>query len=167
MGISWGGFNALRVAATRPEGLRAVVSACASGDRYAADAHYLGGCLWNENVVWGAALFTLGALPRDPRVWGDRWRTLWLERLEAATPFPSAGSDRASMNGRFSVGEWLVEPEQTRVVRGSETAKLDRKRDARGRKRAKVYRDASEEEGWILAASNNARNVESGESLGV
>jgi hypothetical protein len=71
------------------------------------------------------------------------------------------------MNGRFSVGEWLVEPEQTRVVRGSETAKLDRKRDARGRKRAKVYRDASEEEGWILAASNNARNVESGESLGV
>ena len=31
------------------------------------------------------------------------------------------------MNGRFYVGEWLVEPEQNRLVRGSETAKLDPK----------------------------------------
>jgi hypothetical protein len=31
------------------------------------------------------------------------------------------------MNGRYHVGEWLVEPEQSRLVRGSETAKLDRK----------------------------------------
>jgi DNA-binding winged helix-turn-helix (wHTH) protein len=31
------------------------------------------------------------------------------------------------MNARFFVGEWLVEPEQSRLVRGSETAKLDPK----------------------------------------
>jgi transcriptional activator of cad operon len=31
------------------------------------------------------------------------------------------------MNGRFYVGEWLVEPEQSRVLRGSETARLDPK----------------------------------------
>jgi DNA-binding winged helix-turn-helix (wHTH) protein len=31
------------------------------------------------------------------------------------------------MRGRFYVGEWLVEPEQSRVVRGNETAKLDPK----------------------------------------
>lgn len=31
------------------------------------------------------------------------------------------------MNGRFYVGEWLVEPDQNRLVRGSETAKLDAK----------------------------------------
>ncbi len=31
------------------------------------------------------------------------------------------------MNGRYYVGEWLVEPEQSRLVRGSETAKLDPK----------------------------------------
>jgi transcriptional activator of cad operon len=31
------------------------------------------------------------------------------------------------MNGRDYVGEWLVEPEQNRLVRGSETAKLDPK----------------------------------------
>jgi putative CocE/NonD family hydrolase len=88
MGISWGGFNALQVAARRPEGLRAIVSICASDDRYADDAHYMGGCLLNENLVWGSALFTLEALPPDPRVWGERWRELWRERLEGATLFP-------------------------------------------------------------------------------
>ncbi len=31
------------------------------------------------------------------------------------------------MNGRYYVGEWLVEPEQSRLVRGSQTAKLDLK----------------------------------------
>jgi WD40 repeat protein/DNA-binding winged helix-turn-helix (wHTH) protein len=31
------------------------------------------------------------------------------------------------MNGRFYVGEWLVEPEQNRLVRGSETTRLDPK----------------------------------------
>ena len=31
------------------------------------------------------------------------------------------------MNGRYYVGEWLVEPEQSRLVRGSESAKLDPK----------------------------------------
>ena len=88
MGISWGGFNALQVAAKRPAGLRAVVSVCASDDRYSDDAHYMGGCLLNENLVWGSALFTLAALPPDPRVWGERWRELWQERLEGATLFP-------------------------------------------------------------------------------
>ncbi len=88
MGISWGGFNSLQVAAKRPEGLRAVVSVCASDDRYADDAHFMGGCLLNENLVWGSALFTLQALPPDPRVWGEGWRALWRERLEGATLFP-------------------------------------------------------------------------------
>jgi DNA-binding winged helix-turn-helix (wHTH) protein len=31
------------------------------------------------------------------------------------------------MQGRFYLGEWLVEPEQSRLVRGSEAAKLDPK----------------------------------------
>jgi putative CocE/NonD family hydrolase len=88
MGISWGGFNALQVAAKRPEGLRAIVSICASDDRYADDAHYMGGCLLNENLVWGSSLFTLEALPPDPRVWGERWREMWRERLEGSTLFP-------------------------------------------------------------------------------
>ena len=31
------------------------------------------------------------------------------------------------MHGRYYVGEWLVEPEQNRVVRGNESARLDPK----------------------------------------
>src|SRR6478609_2599730 len=39
MGISWGGFNSLQVAARRPPSLRAVVTACSTDDRYADDVH--------------------------------------------------------------------------------------------------------------------------------
>src|SRR4029079_17231163 len=43
-GISWGGFNGLQVAARRPPELKAVISMCASDDRYADDVHYIGDC---------------------------------------------------------------------------------------------------------------------------
>ncbi|MDX1384646.1 MAG: CocE/NonD family hydrolase, partial [Thermoanaerobaculia bacterium] len=49
IGKSWGGFNALQIASRRPPALRGVISVCASDDRYADDAHYMGGCLLNEN----------------------------------------------------------------------------------------------------------------------
>lgn len=88
-GISWGGFNALQVAAHAPAALKAVITLCASDDRYADDAHYMGGCLLNENQIWGTVLFSLNALPPDPAIVGERWRALWLERLEHDTPFPA------------------------------------------------------------------------------
>lgn len=87
MGKSWGGFNALQVAALRPPALRGVVSVCASDDRYADDAHWMGGCLLLENFRWGAALFSLAAQPPDPALVGEPWRELWRRRLEAVTPF--------------------------------------------------------------------------------
>lgn len=37
-GISWGGFNALQLAARRPEPLKAIITACATDDRYDNDA---------------------------------------------------------------------------------------------------------------------------------
>ena len=43
MGISWGGFNSLQVAARRPPALKAIITACSSDDRYDNDVHYLGG----------------------------------------------------------------------------------------------------------------------------
>jgi len=43
IGLSWGGFNALQVAACRPPQLAAIITICASDDRYADDAHYMGG----------------------------------------------------------------------------------------------------------------------------
>src|SRR5919204_3667726 len=35
MGISWGGFNALQVAARRPPALKATITVCSTDDRYA------------------------------------------------------------------------------------------------------------------------------------
>lgn len=86
IGLSWSGFNSLRVAALRPPALRAIVTACASDDRYADDMHYMGGCLLHDNLQYGATLFTWLATPPDPEVVGDRWRQMWSDRLEAVEP---------------------------------------------------------------------------------
>jgi len=89
MGISWGGFNSLQVAARRPPELQAVITVCSTDDRYADDAHYMGGCLLNENLQWGSILWTANAYPPDPEIVGERWRTMWMQRLEAARLFPA------------------------------------------------------------------------------
>ena len=88
-GISWGGFNCLQVAARAPAPLKAIITLCSTDDRYADDAHYMGGCLLNENQVWGTVLFSINALPPDPEIVGARWRELWLERLQHDVPFPA------------------------------------------------------------------------------
>jgi putative CocE/NonD family hydrolase len=87
MGKSWGGFNGLQLAARRPPALKAILTVCSTDDRYADDAHYMGGCLLNENLIWGSVLLTLNALPPDPELVGDAWRGMWMERLEANTPW--------------------------------------------------------------------------------
>ena len=66
IGISWGGFSGLQIAARRPPRLKAVVTTCSTDDRYECDAHYLGGCLINDNFSWGGAFFNYAALPPDP-----------------------------------------------------------------------------------------------------
>ena len=75
-GISWGGFNSLQVAAHAPPALKAIITLCSTDDRYADDAHYMGGCLLNENQIWGTVLFGLNALPPDPEIVGTRWREI-------------------------------------------------------------------------------------------
>ncbi|HEX2298640.1 MAG TPA: CocE/NonD family hydrolase, partial [Pseudonocardiaceae bacterium] len=81
MGISWGGFNALQLAARRPPGLGAIVTACSTDDRYADDVHYMGGCLLSDNLSWAAHMFAYNSCPPDPAVAGERWRQMWHERL--------------------------------------------------------------------------------------
>ncbi len=88
-GISWGGFNSLQVAARQPDALKAIITLCAADDRYADDAHYMGGCLINENLIWGSAFFMYHLLPPDPAIVGERWREMWLQRLENAVLFPA------------------------------------------------------------------------------
>ena len=81
IGKSWGGFSALQIAALEPPELCAVIAVCASDDRYTDDAHYMGGCLLTENLIWGSVLFTLAAQPPDPALVED-WRAQWTTRLE-------------------------------------------------------------------------------------
>ena len=88
-GKSWGGFNALQIAAHNPPELKAVISVCAADDRYADDAHVMGGCVLTESLRWGSSLFTYAACPPDPVICGSGWRDNWLDRLEHATLFPA------------------------------------------------------------------------------
>ncbi|MDI7862127.1 CocE/NonD family hydrolase [Rhizobiaceae bacterium n13] len=88
-GISWGGFNALQVAARQPPALKAIIALCCSDDRYADDVHYFGGCLLTEDGMWSSLMLAMGALPPDPQIVGDRWRDMWRERLEATTCWSS------------------------------------------------------------------------------
>ncbi|HEY7715322.1 MAG TPA: CocE/NonD family hydrolase [Candidatus Binatia bacterium] len=88
MGKSWGGFNSLQVAARRPPELKAIITVCSTDDRYSDDVHYMGGCLLNENLTWGSVLMSYNAYPPDPELVGERWRTMWRDRLEHAVFFP-------------------------------------------------------------------------------
>lgn len=81
MGISWGGFNSLQLAARQPAALKAIITICSTVDRFADDIHYKGGCLLNENLGWSATMFSYSSRPPDPLIVGDNWRQMWLDRL--------------------------------------------------------------------------------------
>ena len=66
IGISWGGFNGLQIAARRPPELKAVISLCSTDDRYADDIHFMGGCLLVDKFAWGSTMFAINATPPDP-----------------------------------------------------------------------------------------------------
>jgi len=83
MGISWGGFNSLQVAARQPEGLEAIITLCSTDDRYTDDIHFKGGCLLSENMGWSATMLGYSSRPPDPALVGKAWRAMWLERLKA------------------------------------------------------------------------------------
>lgn len=84
IGISWGGFNGLQIAAMNPPALKAVVSVCSTDDRYADDIHHMGGCLLGDNLSWASVMLSYNSLPPDPDLVGDRWRELWHQRLEGS-----------------------------------------------------------------------------------
>src|SRR5580698_6456756 len=87
MGISWGGFNGLQVAARRPPALKAIVTICSTDDRYADDVHYMGGAKLNAGFGWASFFFADMCHPPDPALVGERWRAMWLERLQALPQF--------------------------------------------------------------------------------
>ena len=87
IGISWGGFNGLQVAARRPASLKAIVTIASTDDRYSDDIHYMGGVMLNDNLAWSAYMFAHNSQPPDPAIVGERWREMWLARLEANDPW--------------------------------------------------------------------------------
>jgi uncharacterized protein len=92
-GISWGGFSALQVAAQQPPALKAIITHCSTDDRYTDDAHYEGGCIIQDMFVWGIIHTANGTRPPDPAIVGERWREMWMQRLN---------------NLEFYVGNWLT-----------------------------------------------------------
>lgn len=84
MGISWGGFNSLQVAARQPPALKAIVSASATEDLYVDNMHYMGGCLLGDNLSEATVMLAFNSLPPDPEIVGDAWREMWLERLRGS-----------------------------------------------------------------------------------
>jgi putative CocE/NonD family hydrolase len=92
MGISWGGFNSLQVAALRPPALKAVISIASTTDRYNDDIHYKNGCHLSAQLSWAATMLAYQSRSPDPEIVGDRWLEMWMERLE---------------NEPFFMEEWL------------------------------------------------------------
>lgn len=92
MGISWGGFNCLQVAAMNPPALKAVISIASTVDRYNDDIHYKNGCHLYAQLSWAGTMQGYQSRAPDPAIVGDRWREMWLDRLE---------------NEPFFMAEWL------------------------------------------------------------
>lgn len=84
MGISWGGFNGLQIAAMRPPALKAIVTLSSTDDRHTDDIHHMGGCLLGDNLSWASTMFAYNSMPPDPELVGERWRDMWFERLEGS-----------------------------------------------------------------------------------
>jgi uncharacterized protein len=88
MGKSWGAYNSVQVAARRPAALKAIIAVMGTDDRFAECIHFSGGCLLNDNFWWGCVMQIFNARPPDPAIVGERWRAMWLERLEAERFWP-------------------------------------------------------------------------------
>jgi hypothetical protein len=104
-GISWGGFNSLQVAARQPRHLKAIIAIGATDDRYHDDVHYMGGCLLTSQMLpWASLMLAYNPSPPDPRWVGDKWREMWLERLEQSPPFIEAWLEHQTKDAYWKHG---------------------------------------------------------------
>jgi uncharacterized protein len=104
-GISWGGYSALQVAARRPAELKAIISICASDDRYADDVTYIGGAVLALHAIsWGSMMLAFNARPPDPAVVGESWRAAWLERMATSPTFAQDALSHQRRDGFWRQG---------------------------------------------------------------
>jgi hypothetical protein len=87
IGISWGGFNGLQIAALQPPALKTIITVGSTDDRYATDVHWVGGCLSKDNFDWSSTMMANNDLPPDPEIVGENWRAMWEQRLKHNEPW--------------------------------------------------------------------------------
>jgi uncharacterized protein len=86
-GLSWGGIVSLQTATHQPSALKAIIPVGASVDRYYDDGAYLVGGYPGQGLGWGGVMFGYCIRPPDPAVVGEKWRDMWMERLEQTPMF--------------------------------------------------------------------------------
>ncbi len=88
-GTSYSGFNAVQVAMTRPEALKAIVTIFATDDRYTYDdVHYFGGALKALDLCdYPVMMAAMNALPPVPSLFGEGWRAEWERRVRENEPW--------------------------------------------------------------------------------
>lgn len=121
-GISWGGINTLQVAALRPPALKAIMALGCSDNRYANDAHYVGGAVGHTNLQWGVGFKAVMAGPPDPEVVGPDWEAMWRQRLEATPPIMATWLEHQTFDDYWRRGsvalDWAAIEVPTYVVGG-------------------------------------------------
>ena len=111
IGISWGGFSGLQVAALRPPELKAVITLCSTDDRYADDVHYRGGAvLALEMLSWGTSMLSFNAMAPDPEIYGDGWRDAWLERIDGVEPYVHTWMEHQRRDSYWQQGSVCEDP---------------------------------------------------------
>ncbi len=109
MGKSWGAYNSLQVAARRPPALKAIIAVMGTDDRFAECIHFSGGCLLNDNFWWGCVMQMFNARPPDPAIVGERWRAMWLERLEAERFWPEIWLEHQALDDYWKHGSVCID----------------------------------------------------------
>lgn len=89
MGISYGGFTALQVAAHAPTHLTSIIAIDFTDDRYTDDCHYRGGLMrmYYDIAYYGGQMVARNALPPYPEWSGDAWAEVWEHHLAHDEPY--------------------------------------------------------------------------------
>jgi uncharacterized protein len=108
-GISWGGFNTFQIAALAPPQLKAIMPCCFTDNQFTDDAHYYGGALSNPNYYWGVMFQSVLGAPPDPQIVAERWRQMWLQRLEQEPPILAEWTSHQRFDDHWKVGSVAVD----------------------------------------------------------
>ena len=89
IGLSYGGFTAVQVAALAPPHLSAIVPIYFTDDRFADDSHYVAGLMrmYYDGGFYGPFMAAFNSMPPDPQTTGPAWAQIWEDHLAANEPY--------------------------------------------------------------------------------